>query len=78
MKNKLTPINQNEAFALPYFHNCYEAIEYFSYRFKKRIIITYSKEIYETYKIYYCYLLLEDGDTQLVKIYEDGLVKIEF
>lgn len=71
-------INKEEYLSLPDFNNREEAIDHFKSRSGNRFIVMYSKEIFDSHKIYLCYLILNNGDTQLITIHEDGLVKIEF
>lgn len=70
-------ISKNEYLNLPHFKNYKEAIAHFKKRSGEQFIVTYSREVFESHKIYYCYLLFKKGDAQLVQIHEDGLVKVE-
>lgn len=71
-------VSRKEAVNLPVFKNHKEAIDYFKKRSGERFLVTYSREIFDPHTIYFCYLMLDGGNTQLIQIHEDGLVKIEF
>lgn len=62
---------------LPSFETHTEAKDYFRERFGSQFFVLYSGDRNNGNKIYFCYLIPENGTAQCIKIHHNGRVEVE-
>jgi len=71
-------ITHEEARQLPSFTSHTEAQDYFRKRYGSQFFVFYSGDRDNGNKIYFCYLIPENGTTQRIEIHKNGRVDIEY